>query len=67
MFLTLFLLYNGMFFGFLNLKETIGLSLLPGAVVAFASSFSFLFFFFLFATFCRFVQTLLRPSGIEKL
>lgn len=66
MVLTVFLLYSAMFLGFLSLEETTGLSLSPGAVVASASSLSFLFLF-LFATFSRFVQTLLRPSGIEKL
>lgn len=33
------------------------------AVLASASSFSFLFSLFLFAAFCGFVQTLLRPLG----
>lgn len=67
MFLTLYLLCSTVFLRLLNLEETTGLRLSPGAVVASASSFSFLFFLFLFATFYRFVQTLLRHSGVDKL
>jgi len=67
MFLTRLMLYNAIFLGFLNLEETTGLSLSFGVVVGSTSPLSFLFFLFSFAPFCRIVQTLLRPSGIEKL
>lgn len=52
---------------FLEFRQTTGLSLSLGAVVGSASPLLFLFFLFSFAPFCRIVQTLLRPSGIEKL